>query len=100
MVCSRAELVFILESYFALKPFAPVLEPFSDVYPDKRVPDKTVVHRLLTEFWDMWSVCGKCWSRDKTAEIAVVPISSIASAATAEYGCMESVLSLIPSFCT
>jgi hypothetical protein len=42
MVYSQAELVFILEHYFALKSFAAVREAFSNVYPDKEVPKKTI----------------------------------------------------------
>jgi hypothetical protein len=41
MVYSRAERVFILEHYFALKPSAAVREAFTNVYPDKEAPNKT-----------------------------------------------------------
>jgi hypothetical protein len=47
MVYSRAESVFILEHYFASKSFAAVHEAFSNAYPDKEVPNKTTVHRLV-----------------------------------------------------
>jgi hypothetical protein len=42
---SRVEHVFILEHYLALKSFAAVREAFSNTYPDKKVPNKTTVHR-------------------------------------------------------
>jgi hypothetical protein len=50
MVYSRAERVFILEHYFASKSFAAVRETFSNAYPDREVPNKTTVHRLVTKF--------------------------------------------------
>jgi hypothetical protein len=40
--------VFILEHYFAYKSFAAVCEAFSSAYPDKEIPNKTTVHRLVT----------------------------------------------------
>jgi hypothetical protein len=43
--------VFIVEHYFASKSFAAVLEAFSNVYPDKEVPNKTRRHTLGTKFW-------------------------------------------------
>jgi hypothetical protein len=43
--------MFILEHYFLSKSFAAVREAFSIVYPDKDVPNKTTVHRLVTKFW-------------------------------------------------
>jgi hypothetical protein len=54
---SWAERVFILEHYFASKSFAAVREAFSNAYPDKEVPNKTIVHRLVTKFRDTGSVC-------------------------------------------
>jgi hypothetical protein len=51
-VCSLAERVFILEHFFALKSFAAVHEIFSNAYPDKEVPNKTAIHRLVTKFRD------------------------------------------------
>jgi hypothetical protein len=42
IVYSRAELVFILEHYFALKSFAAVREAFSNKYPEKEAPNKTI----------------------------------------------------------
>jgi hypothetical protein len=84
---SRAELVFILENYIASKLSAAVREAFSSAYPDKEVPNKTKIHRLLTKFRDTGSVYGEFSSSDKTAEITAVPISSTASAATMGYGC-------------
>jgi hypothetical protein len=44
-------------------------------------------------------VCDNCSSSDKTAEITAVPISSGASAATTGYGCKNSILPLVSSFC-
>jgi hypothetical protein len=50
--------VFILEHYFASKSFAAVLEAFSNAYPDKIVPSKTTIHRLVTKFRGTGSVSG------------------------------------------
>jgi hypothetical protein len=44
--------VFILEHYFASKSFAAVREAFSNEYPDKGVPNKTTIHRLVIIFRD------------------------------------------------
>jgi hypothetical protein len=68
----------------------------SNAYPDK-VPNKTTVHRLI-KFRDTESVCDKCSSSDRTAEIMYVSISSSASAATTAYGCKNSILPLVSSF--
>jgi hypothetical protein len=54
---SRAERVLILENYFASKSFAAVREAFSNAYPDKEVPNKVTIQRLVTEFRDTGSVC-------------------------------------------
>jgi hypothetical protein len=62
MVYSRAERVFILEQYFAPKSFAAVREAFSNAYPDKEVPNKTTVHRLVTQFRNTGSVL--CFRED------------------------------------
>jgi hypothetical protein len=59
MVYSRAERVFILEQHFPLKQFPTVYEAFSYVYPDKEVPNKTTIYRLVTTFQDrmcLWQV--------------------------------------------
>jgi hypothetical protein len=40
--------VLILKHYFASKSFAAVREAFSIAYPDKEVPNKTTIHRLVT----------------------------------------------------
>jgi hypothetical protein len=58
MVCSRAERMFILEHYFESKSFAAVREAFSNAYPDKEVPNKTI-HRPVTKFPDTGSVCDR-----------------------------------------
>jgi hypothetical protein len=42
MVYSQAERVFILEHYFASNSFVAVREAFSNAYPDKEVPNKTI----------------------------------------------------------
>jgi hypothetical protein len=55
-VYSRAERMFILEHYFAPTSFAAVRETFSNAYPDKEVPKKTI-RRLVTKFRDTGSVC-------------------------------------------
>jgi hypothetical protein len=59
MVCSWAECVFILEHYFATESFGTVHEAFSNMYPDKKVPNKTTIHRLVTKSWDAGSVCDR-----------------------------------------
>jgi hypothetical protein len=51
MVYSQAERVFILEHYFASKSSAAVREAFGNAHPDKEVPNKTAIHRLVTTFW-------------------------------------------------
>jgi hypothetical protein len=48
MVYSRAELVPIFEHYFGSKSFAAVREAFSNAYPNKEVPNKTM-YRLVTK---------------------------------------------------
>jgi hypothetical protein len=101
MVYSRAERVFILEHYFASKSFAAVREAFSNAYPDKEVPNKTIVHRLVTKFGTQEVfVCDKCSSSDRTAEITAVPIANSSSAATTGHDCKNSILPLVSSFCT
>jgi hypothetical protein len=42
--------VFIFEYYFTSKSFDAVREAFSNAYPDKDVPNKTTIHRLVTKF--------------------------------------------------
>jgi hypothetical protein len=99
MVYSRAERVFILGHYFASKSFVAVREAFSNAYPGKEVPNKTTIHRLVTEFWYTGSVYDKCSLNDKTAKITAGPISGSASAATTGYGCKNSILPVVSSFC-
>jgi hypothetical protein len=41
------------------KSSAAVREAFSNAYPDKEVPDKATVHRLVTKFRDTESVCPR-----------------------------------------
>jgi hypothetical protein len=57
MVYSRAEHVLIPEHYFASKSFAAVREAHNNAYRDKEVPNKTIIHRLVTTFRDTGSVC-------------------------------------------
>jgi hypothetical protein len=57
MVYSLAERVFILKQYFASKSFAAVGEAFSNAYPDKEVPNKTTIHRLVTKYRNAGIVC-------------------------------------------
>jgi hypothetical protein len=66
MVYSRAERVFILENYLASKSFAAVREAFSNAYPDKEVPNKTTIHRLVTASRDTGSVCDMKHARRRT----------------------------------
>jgi hypothetical protein len=65
-VYSKAERVFILEHYFTSKSFAAVREAFSNAYPDKEVPNKTTVERLVTKFRDTGSVCDRKHVRRRT----------------------------------
>jgi hypothetical protein len=87
--------VFILKHYFGLLLFVAVHEAFSNAYPNKEVPNKTIC-QLLTNFWDTRIfACDKYSSSNKAAEIMAVLISNSASAATVGYGCENSVLPLI-----
>lgn len=47
---SRGGRKFILNHYFASKSFAAVRETYSNAYPDKEIPSKTAIHRLVTQF--------------------------------------------------
>jgi hypothetical protein len=52
MAYSQAEHVFILKNYFTPKSSADVREAFSNANPNKEVLNKTIIHRLVTIFWD------------------------------------------------
>jgi hypothetical protein len=69
MVISHVEGVFILEYHFAANSFAAVSEVFSSVYPDKVVPKKKTIHRLVTKFRNTGSVCDKRSSSNKTLKL-------------------------------
>jgi hypothetical protein len=56
--------------------FAAVREAFSNTYPDKEVPNKTTIHGLERKFRETGSVCDKCSSSDKAADITAVLISN------------------------
>jgi hypothetical protein len=61
------------------------------MYPHKEVPNKTTVHRLVTNFGTEEAfISDVCSSSGKTADITFMPMSSSASAATAEYVCKNS----------
>jgi hypothetical protein len=82
MVYSRAEHVFVPEHYFTLKYFTDVRKTVSNAYHDNKIQNKITIHRLVTTFWDVASVC--LWQmliERKKAEITAVPIWSIASVA-------------------
>jgi hypothetical protein len=49
--------MFILEHYFPSKSFAAVREAFSNAYPNKGIPNKTRIYRLLIKLRDTGSVC-------------------------------------------
>jgi hypothetical protein len=66
MRCSQQERVFISECYFSSKSFIAVREAFHQVYPDKEVPNKTTVHRLVKKFRETESVCNKKHVRRQT----------------------------------
>jgi hypothetical protein len=51
--------VFILEHFFPPKSFLAVREAFSGAYPDKEMPSKSVIHRLVITFRDMEIVCDR-----------------------------------------
>jgi hypothetical protein len=57
MVYSRAEIVFIIERYFASKLFAAVYEAFTYSYSDNEILN-TTIYRMATAFWVTGSVCG------------------------------------------
>jgi hypothetical protein len=83
MLLSGAERVSIFEHYIASKSFAAVREAFNNTYPDKEVPNKTEYTDWQQNFETQEvSVCDKCLSSGKTAEITAVPIPSCTSAAT------------------
>jgi hypothetical protein len=63
---SQQERVFILESFFASKAFIAVRAASHRVYPDKEVPNKTTVHRLVKKFRKTGSVCDKKHVRRRT----------------------------------
>jgi hypothetical protein len=56
MVYSLAQRVFILEHFFASKSFSSLREEFSSAYPGSEVPNKTTIHRLVTQLRDRGSV--------------------------------------------
>jgi hypothetical protein len=101
MVYSRADRVFIIEHYFASKSSAAVPEAFSNAYSVNEVQNKTKKFHRLIKFRDTESFC--LWQvlieRKRRGEITAVPISSSASAATMGYGCKNSILPLVSSFC-
>jgi hypothetical protein len=66
IVYSRAEHVFIPKHYFASKLFAAVREAFSNAYPDKKVPNKTAIHRLVRIFRETGSICDRKHVRRRT----------------------------------
>lgn len=51
--------VFILEHYFVRKPSAAVCEVFSNAYPDQKITNKRITHRLVTELRDTGRVCDR-----------------------------------------
>jgi hypothetical protein len=52
--------------YPASKSFADVREALRNVYPDKEVPNKETIHRLVTKLWDTGSVCDGKHVRRRT----------------------------------
>jgi hypothetical protein len=62
--------VFNLEYYFASKSFAAVREAFGSAYPDREMPNKATIQRLVTTFWDREVfVRNKCSPSDRTSGI-------------------------------
>jgi hypothetical protein len=51
MVYSRTESVFIPKHYFTSKSLAALREAFSNVYPEKNVPNERTTQGLVTKFW-------------------------------------------------
>jgi hypothetical protein len=93
--CSKAVQVWtrhINEHHLTQKSFDAVSEAFSNVYPDKKVLNKTTIHWLVTTFSDTGSVClWQVLTEWQTAEITAVPISSSTSTATMGYGYKNSI---------
>lgn len=69
MLYSQARSVFILERYFASKLFAALRGAFNNLYPNKNVPNKTRIHRLVKKNFGTPDVFVTI------AEITAVPIS-------------------------
>jgi hypothetical protein len=58
MMYSQEECTFILEHYFTSELFAFFREAISNALPDKKIPNKSTVHRLVTMcLWML--VCGR-----------------------------------------
>jgi hypothetical protein len=88
--------MFILEHYLASK----LIVQFVKHFPEKEVLDNTMVVGWCQNLGTQEvSVCDKCSSSDKSAQITAVPISSSASAATTGYGCKNSILPLVSWSC-
>jgi hypothetical protein len=51
MMYSRAERVVIFEQYFASKSFATAPETFWNEYPDKEIPNQTIIYMTWQNFW-------------------------------------------------
>jgi hypothetical protein len=47
--------------YFAFKSSAAFREAFSNAYPDKKLPSRMTMHRLVTRFWDRSRCAPQSW---------------------------------------
>jgi hypothetical protein len=93
MVYLKAENMFILKHNFAFESFAAISETFSSVFREKKVPNETTAHLLVIKFRDRRNICP--WqmpSCDETPKIMVTNCNKV-------YGCNNSILPLVLSFC-
>jgi hypothetical protein len=58
--------VSTLEHCFASKSFAAVRKAFINAFTDKEVPNKIILHQLVTKFRDTGSVCDRKHDRRRT----------------------------------
>jgi hypothetical protein len=93
---SQAKYFFILEHYFASYSFVVIHEAFNNAYHDNKIPNKIIIHRLVTGFRVTGSFCP--WQRFIERQSSL-PISSSASAATTGYARKNLILLLVSSFC-
>jgi hypothetical protein len=74
-------------------------ESFGNAYPDKKVMKNTTCKDWKQNFGKEVFVRKSAHRATKTAEITAVLIERYASAATMGYGCKNSILPLVSTFC-